>query len=57
MVIADWWQAAACRNADAELFFPISATRLKTIRPAPSRRHRVGHLATRPGAETSSLSS
>lgn len=26
MVLADWWGAAACRNADPELFFPISAT-------------------------------
>lgn len=25
MVLADWWRAAACRNADPELFFPISS--------------------------------
>lgn len=25
-LLEDWWQAAACRNADPELFFPISAT-------------------------------
>lgn len=26
MLLEKWWDAAACRNADPELFFPISAT-------------------------------
>src|SRR5207245_806423 len=26
MLLETWWSAAACRNADPELFFPISAT-------------------------------
>jgi WhiB family redox-sensing transcriptional regulator len=25
-LLEDWWRAAACRNADPELFFPIAAT-------------------------------
>lgn len=25
-LLEEWWRTAACRNADPELFFPISAT-------------------------------
>jgi WhiB family transcriptional regulator, redox-sensing transcriptional regulator len=26
MLIDNWWREAACRNAEPELFFPVSAT-------------------------------
>jgi WhiB family redox-sensing transcriptional regulator len=36
MLVNDWWRAAACRDAEPELFFPISATRASkaTVRRA-----------------------
>lgn len=27
LLSSEWWDLAACRNAEPELFFPISATR------------------------------